>query len=95
MTHVDWKQYPKEKPKKSGYYFLSFPIGTIGGTVGLSFFDKGLEEFEYNDCLAIAWAEIDYPEPFEPDDNHPDAITARKYAEGDPETVKELHIFDE
>lgn len=28
------------------------------------------------------------------EDNHPDAITARKYAEGDPETVKKLGIFD-
>lgn len=64
MTHVDWRPYPEEKPKKSGYYFLSFPIGTIGGNVGLSFFDKGLGEFEYNDCLAIAWAEIDYPDPY-------------------------------
>lgn len=44
----------------------------------------------------IAWAEM--PEPYkppEPFDMHPDAITARKYAEGDPETVKALHIFDE
>lgn len=28
-------------------------------------------------------------------DMHPDAITARKYMEGDPETVKALHIFEE
>ena len=28
-------------------------------------------------------------------DNHPDAVTARKYMSGDPETVKALHIFDE
>ena len=48
------------------------------------------------DFIVTAWAEL--PEPYnpeEPEDNHPDAITARKYAEGDPETVKALHIFDE
>lgn len=27
-------------------------------------------------------------------DNHPDAVTARKYMAGDPETIKRLHIFD-
>ena len=26
---------------------------------------------------------------------HPNAVTARKYMSGDPETVKALHIFDE
>ena len=98
MTHVDWHPYPEYKPKESGYYFYTFQIGTIGGPVGLGFFDEGIGEFEYNEDIVIAWAEINYPEPYrppEPDDNHPDAITARKYAEGDPETVKALHIFDE
>lgn len=64
MTHVDWHPYPEEKPKKSGYYFFTLPIGTIGGTVGLSFFDKGIGEFEYNEDLVIAWAEINYPDPY-------------------------------
>lgn len=43
----------------------------------------------------LAWAEM--PEPYRPTnplDMHQDAITARKYALGDPETVKALHIFD-
>lgn len=31
----------------------------------------------------------------EPYDNHPDAVTDRKYMSGDTETVKALHIFDE
>ena len=26
---------------------------------------------------------------------HPDAVTARKYVENDPETLKKLGIFDE
>lgn len=33
----------------------------------------------------------DEPPPL---DNHPDAVTARLYMEGDPETVARLHIFD-
>ena len=33
--------------------------------------------------------------PPKPIDNHPDAVTTRKYMAGDPETVKALRIFDE
>lgn len=64
MTYVEWHPYPEDKPKESGYYFLTFPIETIGGPVGLSFFDDGIGEFEYNEDLVIAWAEINYPEPY-------------------------------
>ena len=39
----------------------------------------------------VDWHPFDYRDK----STHPDAITARKYAEGDPETVKALHIFDE
>lgn len=28
------------------------------------------------------------------EDMHPDAVIARKYAEGDPETIRKLSIFD-
>lgn len=28
------------------------------------------------------------------EDMHPDAVTARKYAEGDPETIRKLSVFD-
>lgn len=42
--------------------------------------------------------EAEPPEPYcpkEPEDMHPDAVTARKYIAGDPETIKALSIFDE
>lgn len=40
---------------------------------------------------------LDVPKPYapsEPEDMHPDAVTARAYAAGDPETIKRLRIFD-
>lgn len=106
MTHVDWNPYPEEKPPKpkqigGEFYLITLspkinppdPIGIglwLGDTDPLQNW-KGLP-----DNYVIAWAEEPEPyKPQEPLDMHPDAITARKYAEGDPETVKALHIFDE
>ena len=40
---------------------------------------------------------LDAPKPYappEPEDMHPDAVTARAYAAGDPETIKRLTIFE-
>ncbi len=108
MTHVDWHPYPKEKPKDDGYYIVtinpflnSYPV--------VSDFWKSMtvcdEDFSKTETVSfweryggqvLAWAEL--PEPYcpkEPYDNHPDAVTARKYMSGDTETVKALHIFDE
>ena len=101
MTKVNWHPYPKEKPPKTGDYLVTwlslhtyrFPWVTIRE------FNAITNKFDCEDgryYIALAWAEMPEPyKPEEPEDNHPDAITARKYAEGDPETVKALHIFDE
>lgn len=98
MIKVDWHPFPKEKPKKDGEYLVTC-VGIGGEFVEKLWWQKKLKNF-YNGISfwtnVIAWAEL--PKPYKqpkPLDMHPDAITARKYAEGDPETVKSLHIFDE
>lgn len=90
MTKINWHSYPETKPKKDGTYLVT----TLAGDVDTDAFQLG--DFDFYMSEVIAWAEL--PEPYKPEeleDNHPDAITARKYAEGDPETVKALRIFDE
>ena len=101
MTHVDWKPYPENKPKEEKQYLISFYVFTENRNgVDIDFYDPKHDVWDvYGGGVytrVTAWAEK--PEPYkppEPLDMHPDAITARKYAEGDPETVKALHIFDE
>lgn len=100
MTHVDWHPYPdpEDIPCGCAYYVTAKKRdGSRFSTLGIydSDLDFWTDKFEYR-LDVIAWAEVtDLPEPYEPDDNHPDAITARKYMSGDPETVKALSIFDE
>lgn len=100
MTHVEWHQYPKETPTKEMdevEFLLTFKAsdGFLYTSSG-EWYEKNKEwDTLYSDEV-IAWAEM--PEPYcpkEPEDNHPDAVTARKYMSGDPETVKALSIFDE
>lgn len=103
MTHVDWHPYPEDMPKKPGCYLVTYAeyydLDNFNLYVDFRYFSEEklfVNEFDEWDLLIIAWAEM--PEPYrppEPEDNHPDAITARKYMSGDPETVKALHIFDE
>lgn len=97
MTKVNWHQYPDEMPDSGKDYLVTIegPDGTR--FVCMSHFMYLTEWIKPNKYFkVIAWAELPEPyKPEEPEDNHPDAITARKYAEGDPETVKALHIFDE
>ena len=101
MTHVDWKPYPKEKPVEEKEYLISFYDWTRKRYgVDMDFYNPEHDVWDVYDDGAYtgvyAWAEK--PEPYkEPEllDMHQDAITARKYMEGDPETVKALHIFDE
>ena len=98
MSDIDVSNpYPKTKPKKPGDYFVKLENGYfntyLNNNVSIDYFN-GTEFSTYDDV--IAWTE--QPEPYRPpeyEDNHPDAITARKYMAGDPETVKALHIFDE
>lgn len=100
MTKIDWHPYPDEKPKKNNVYivtfFSSFYKKTLVYDDGYDVEKDEWETFNDDGCRILAWAEL--PEPYRPpeyEDNHPDAITARKYMAGDPETVKALHIFDE
>ena len=104
MSTVKWHPYPKEKPPKEGGYLItvyydeskSFPFEPGDKWVTTDDFcviDGALRFL--SDPDVIAWAVL--PEPYDPPDpwdTHPDAITCRKYMEGDPETVKELEIFD-
>lgn len=62
----------------------------------LSFCCGKFDELDERSNLEIvAWAEKPDPyRPPEPIDNHPDAVTTRKYMENDPETIKRLGIFD-
>lgn len=100
MTHIDWYPYPEEKPKEEKQYLISFYVyKEKRHGVDIDFYNPEHDVWDvYDDGVytrVTAWAER--PEPYkepEPLDMHPDAITARKYALGDPETVKALHIFD-
>ena len=51
--------------------------------------------YETDEQIVVAWAEL--PEPYTEKvvDMHQDAVIARKYLQGDPETLKILHIFYE
>ena len=101
MSGIDVSNlYPKTKPKKPGDYFVKLKNGYINtylnNNVSMAYFSG--TEFTTSDNDVIAWAEINYPEPYRPPtplDNHPDAVTARKYMQNDPETLKKLGIFDE
>lgn len=103
---IVWHPYPDEKPESFlRNYLVTIEVLYDKSTrtkVDIDTWSDSKEGGEWEilnngiDFIVTAWAEL--PEPYnpeEPEDNHPDAITARKYAEGDPETVKALHIFDE
>lgn len=98
MTHVYWRPYPGTIPCGCVYYVTAKKRdGSRFSTLGIYDPDFGFwtDKFEYR-LDVIAWAEVtDLPDPYEPDDNHPDAVTARKYMQNDPETLKKLGIFDE
>lgn len=98
MTHVDWHPYPEETPQSGDNYLVTVIDQSDHKTryVGTALFLNVTGWNVSSRYRVIAWAELPEPyKPEEPEDNHPDAITARKYAEGDPETVKALRIFDE
>lgn len=101
MSTNKWHPFPDEEPPEGKKLLVTW-IDNLGKnrvvTLGV-WGDKekgGLFHHPY-DWLATPIAWMLCPEPYEtpePEDMHPDAITCRKYMEGDPETVKELEIFD-
>ena len=97
---INWHKYPDEYPPKNNRYLTTIPSKSEDAHryVDITFWD-GNREYWYTPSIydPIAWAEL--PEPYEPPKrdpyyNHPDEITARKYMERDPETLKALGIFD-
>lgn len=98
MTHVDWHPFDyRDKsthPKAQAYYLVTVQFSSgVRLVVSLPYYWRKQRFAKYDGCI-IAWAEL--PEVYKPEpvDNHPDAVTARKYMSGDTETVKALHIFD-
>lgn len=93
MTKINWHQYPLELPDSGKNYLV-----TVEAEDGFRYVYTAMFMYVTGWLVdkVIAWAELPDPyRPPEPEDNHPDAVTARKYMSGDPETVKALHIFDE
>lgn len=61
MTHVDWHQYPQEKPSKSGDFLVT--VKKIEGEiVMIRFYTDWGEKFNFNDKQILAWAEL--PQPY-------------------------------
>lgn len=99
---VDWHPYPEEKPFREDSYLVTrksvLPRDEGRVFVGTLPWDEEDEQWRYcYNAPVLAWANL--PEPYEPPKrdpyyNHPDEITARKYMERDPETLKALGIFD-
>lgn len=94
-----WKKYPDEKPSKKDRYLVTLDDGNGHQHISIATFY--MDTFWENgaiDNIVTAWQEL--PPPFvDPEKNtpnywHPDEITARKYVEGDPETLRRLGIFD-
>lgn len=99
MTKVNWRKFPESKPKKKGKYLVTVfdsEDQTVKPRVIVARWRKKTGQFwGVPDWNILAWMEFPAPyEPPEPEDMHPDAITARNYMEGDPETLKRLGIFD-
>lgn len=97
---IVWNKYPENKPKLWTRKLVTFINDSGQKEVGFdSLIENGGKEvwgLPGFPLKVIAWAE--QPEPYkepEPLDMHQDAVTARKYSEGDPETVKALNIFAE
>lgn len=59
MTHVDWKPYSENKPKKDEIYLVT----TLAGEVDTDVFQLG--DFDFYMSEVIAWAEL--PEPYRPE----------------------------
>ena len=95
-TKTKWHKYPDEQPTKLRLYLVTYKNKDHEPCIYIALYFNGWRTGDLSELKdVIAWAEL--PEPYAEKvvDMHQDAITARKYKEGDPETVKALHIFDE
>lgn len=93
---IDWHPYPEEKPYTDAFCLVTFVLDSTDEPIVDTDFYRSFG-WENHKEKVIAWAEL--PEPYDvpkrdPYYNHPDEITARKYMERDPETLKALGIFD-
>ena len=97
MTKIDWHPYPDEQPTKLRLYLVTYKNKDHGPCIYIALYFNGWRIGSLSELDdVIAWAEL--PEPYQAPktlDMHQDAITARKYAKCDPDTVKKLHLFDE
>ena len=99
---VKWHPYPEDEPEyyKSVLVTLIHKDGSELVSIDQLHYrpnSKRKKEwgFDNTELKVVAWAEK--PDPYRPPkqiDNHPDAETARKYMQNDPETLKKLGIFD-
>ena len=95
----DWRRYPATKPEAKGRYLVTLDDGNGHQHITICAWNLGIF-WGYGplDDLVTAWqplpeAFVD-PEKADPNYNHPDEITRRKYVAGDPETMRRLSIFD-
>lgn len=96
MIKIDWHPYPDKTPQSGDHYLITVEDEHGFRYVGTAVYMNLTEWLVDKRYKVIAFA--DKPEPYkpeQPEDNHPDAITARNYSGRDPETVNALHIFDE
>ena len=106
MSEFLWHALPGELPPMPGTYMVTrrnrqtgkvsvfFDVYAVFSSSPVS--SEKAAFLSTEDWEVLAWA--NFPEPYrppEPEDNHPDAITAREYMAGDPETIRRLSIFDE
>ena len=73
MTHVDWKPYPEEKPKKTGRYLVTLRVlsnvyETDSYRIDIDIWTKVYAKHPYwLECegYVVAWA--DAPKPYNPE----------------------------
>lgn len=95
MSEVEWHPYPDEIPDEDEYFiknffvtvmFVNHEAQTVTNTQ-LAYFNPtakrgtGLQWYKPTKYKILAWARINFPDPYEPLDMHPDAIAARRYME--------------
>lgn len=65
MTHIEWSQYPKNRPLRTDDYLITIKRGhKLYVTKDCYDVNEGNFEIEFN-TKVIAWAEL--PEPYKPE----------------------------